>query len=80
MAEFSERKTGRATRGWQKNGGQKQFFTPNLFAFLTVLRSQHLFTKHGITDRINVQRDGSKAKPYQIKHVRRILLANPDLR
>lgn len=47
---------------------------------LRVQGSHHIFTKDGIADRINVQRDGSKAKPYQIKQVRHILLANPDLR
>jgi predicted RNA binding protein YcfA (HicA-like mRNA interferase family) len=47
---------------------------------LRVQGSHHIFTKEGIADRINIQRDGSKAKPYQIKQIRRILLANPDLR
>lgn len=42
--------------------------------------SHHIFTKPGITERINVQPEGNKAKPYQIKQVRRVLLANPDLR
>lgn len=47
---------------------------------LRVHGSHHIFTKDGVADRINVQRDGSKAKPYQIKQVRQVLLANPDLR
>jgi len=47
---------------------------------LRVQGSHHIFTKDGIADRINIQRDGSKAKPYQIKQIRRILLAYPDLR
>lgn len=47
---------------------------------LRVQGSHHIFTKDGIADRINIQRDGSEAKPYQIKQIQRILLANPDLR
>src|SRR5258708_33843039 len=30
----------------------------------------HLFRKTGVEERINLQRDGSHAKPYQVKHVR----------
>lgn len=47
---------------------------------LRVHGSHHIFTEDGVADRINVPRDGSKAKPYQIKQVQRVLLANPDLR
>jgi hypothetical protein len=36
--------------------------------------SHHLFQKRGIEERINLQRDGSKAKPYQVRQVRRIIL------
>jgi hypothetical protein len=35
--------------------------------------SHHIFTRPGIIERINVQREGSKAKPYQVKQVRKIL-------
>jgi predicted RNA binding protein YcfA (HicA-like mRNA interferase family) len=35
--------------------------------------SHHVFTQSGIVERINLQREGSKAKPYQIRQVRRIL-------
>ena len=35
--------------------------------------SHHIFTKHGVIERINLQRDGAKAKPYQVKQVRKIL-------
>ncbi len=34
----------------------------------------HIFRKHGVQDRINLQRDGSKAKVYQVRQVRRIIL------
>jgi predicted RNA binding protein YcfA (HicA-like mRNA interferase family) len=47
---------------------------------LRVKGSHHIFTKEGLVDRINIQREGNKAKPYQIKQVRRVLLGNPDLR
>ncbi len=29
--------------------------------------------KNGVIERINLQRDGAKAKPYQVKQVRKIL-------
>ena len=35
--------------------------------------SHHIFTKDGVIERINLQRDGAKAKPYQVKQVRKIL-------
>lgn len=34
----------------------------------------HIFTKHGIEDIVNLQPKGSKAKPYQVKQVRSIIL------
>lgn len=34
----------------------------------------HIFRKSGINEKINLQRDGNQAKPYQIKQVRNILL------
>jgi predicted RNA binding protein YcfA (HicA-like mRNA interferase family) len=37
--------------------------------------SHHIFRKEGIDERINLQRDGSKAKRYQIKQVRSMLIA-----
>jgi len=36
--------------------------------------SHHLFRKPGIDEKINLQRDGNKAKPYQVRQVRTILL------
>ena len=32
--------------------------------------SHHLFRKAGVAERINLQREGSNAKPYQVKQVR----------
>ena len=36
--------------------------------------SHHLFRKSGITELINLQRAGSKAKVYQVRQVRAVLL------
>ncbi len=36
--------------------------------------SHHIFVKDGIDEIINIQPNGSKAKPYQVKQVRQIIL------
>lgn len=36
--------------------------------------SHHLFRKAGVLERINLQRDGSKAKVYQVRQVRAVIL------
>jgi predicted RNA binding protein YcfA (HicA-like mRNA interferase family) len=36
--------------------------------------SHHMFRKKGIVAKINLQRAGSQAKPYQVKQVRAIIL------
>jgi hypothetical protein len=36
--------------------------------------SHHLFRRPGVEERINLQRDGNHAKPYQVKQVRAVLL------
>ena len=36
--------------------------------------SHHIFTKEGVKDIINIQPNGSKAKVYQVKQIRRIIL------
>ena len=40
---------------------------------MRVSGSHHIFTKSGVMERINLQREGSKAKPYQVRQVRKIL-------
>jgi len=35
--------------------------------------SHHVFRKSGIPEKINLQRHGAKAKPYQVKQVRAVL-------
>ena len=36
--------------------------------------SHHIFRKAGVAERINLQRDGGHAKPYQIRQVRQVIL------
>ena len=36
--------------------------------------SHHLYRKNGIEEKINLQHDGSKVKPYQVRQVRTIIL------
>lgn len=36
--------------------------------------SHHIFRMDGVEEKINLQKDGSKAKPYQVKQVRNIIL------
>ena len=35
--------------------------------------SHHIFRKEGVEEKINLQEDGSKAKPYQVRQVRSIM-------
>ncbi|MCC7221229.1 MAG: type II toxin-antitoxin system HicA family toxin [Candidatus Contendobacter sp.] len=36
--------------------------------------SHHLLTKPGIVEKINLQRDDGKAKPYQVRQVRNVII------
>lgn len=36
--------------------------------------SHHNFRKPGVEEKINIQKDGTKAKPYQVRQVRAILV------
>jgi len=36
--------------------------------------SHHIFRKAGIEEKVNLQREGSEAKPYQVRQVRNVLL------
>ena len=36
--------------------------------------SHHIFSKDGVTEIVNLQAKGSKAKPYQVKQVRNLIL------
>jgi len=41
---------------------------------MRVRGSYHLFRKEGTVEKISLQREGNKAKPYQVKQVRNIIL------
>ena len=36
--------------------------------------SHHIFRKEGVEEKINLQKDADKAKPYQVRQVRSILV------
>lgn len=36
--------------------------------------SHHVFRKQGVEEKINLQRDGGKAKAYQVRQVRAVIL------
>ncbi|MDM8541174.1 type II toxin-antitoxin system HicA family toxin [Desulfococcaceae bacterium HSG9] len=36
--------------------------------------SHHIFRKKGVDEKPNLQKDGNKAKPYQVKQIRNIIL------
>lgn len=40
---------------------------------MRVSASHHIFTQSGVRERINLQCEGPKAKPYQVRQVRKIL-------
>ena len=41
---------------------------------LRIKGSHHLFRRDGVEEKINLQKDGNKTKPYQVKQVRQIIL------
>ena len=41
---------------------------------LRIKGSHHIFYRNGIEEIINIQPDGSNAKPYQVKQVRNLIL------
>jgi virulence-associated protein VapD len=36
--------------------------------------SHYIFRRHGVEERVNLQRDGANAKPYQVRQVRAVLV------
>ncbi|NCO84151.1 MAG: toxin HicA [Nitrospirae bacterium CG_4_10_14_3_um_filter_44_29] len=40
---------------------------------MRVSGSHHIFRKAGIEEKTNLQKDGNKAKPYQVKQIRHII-------
>lgn len=41
---------------------------------MRVKGSHHIFRKKGIEEKPNLQKEGNKAKPYQVKQIRNIIL------
>ncbi len=41
---------------------------------LRIKGDHHIFTRHDVQEIINLQPDGNKAKPYQVKQVRNLIL------
>ena len=46
----------------------------NLGFEMRVRGSHHIFRKAGIEERLNLQREGNNAKPYQVHQVRAVIL------
>ena len=44
------------------------------WAFLSGCGSHHMFSRPEIAELINLQRDGSNAKPYQVKQLRNLIV------
>ena len=36
--------------------------------------SHHVFSKEDVSELVNLQRDGAKAKPYQVRQVRQVIV------
>ena len=36
--------------------------------------SHNIFRKSGVIEKVNIQKEGSKAKPYQVRQVRNVIL------
>ena len=56
--------------------GELRLFLLRLGFVERVRGSHHIFRKEGVRERLNIQRDGSYAKPYQVRQVRRAVLTN----
>jgi predicted RNA binding protein YcfA (HicA-like mRNA interferase family) len=41
---------------------------------MRVKGSHHIFRKAAVEEKINLQKDGNKAKPYQVRQVRNVIL------
>lgn len=41
---------------------------------MRVHSSHHIFRKAGVEEKVNLQREGSEAKPYQVRQVRAVIL------
>lgn len=41
---------------------------------IRIRRSHHIFRKAGIEEKVNIQRDGTHVKPYQVRQIRQVLV------
>jgi predicted RNA binding protein YcfA (HicA-like mRNA interferase family) len=48
----------------------------NLGFEMRVRGSHHIFRRQGVEAKVNLQRDNHKAKPYQVRQVRNVILRN----
>ena len=46
----------------------------NLGFEMRIRGSHHIFRRQGVEEKVNLQRDNNKAKPYQVKQVRNVIL------
>ena len=46
----------------------------NLGFDLRIKGRHHVFRKNGVEEKVNLQKDGANAKPYQVRQVRNILV------
>jgi len=46
----------------------------NLGFDMKIKGSHHVFRKDGVVEKVNLQKEGNKAKPYQVRQVRNIIL------
>jgi predicted RNA binding protein YcfA (HicA-like mRNA interferase family) len=45
------------------------------FGFDMIIKgSHHVFRKDGVIEKVNLQKEGNKAKPYQVRQVRNIIV------
>ncbi|MBN1931556.1 MAG: type II toxin-antitoxin system HicA family toxin [Desulfobacterales bacterium] len=46
----------------------------NLGFEMRIKGSHHIFRKKGVEEKPNIQKEGNKAKPYQVKQIRNLIL------
>ena len=46
----------------------------NLGFEMRIRGSHHIFRRRGVEEKVNLQRDDNKAKPYQVRQVRNVIL------
>ena len=46
----------------------------NLGFEMRVSGSHHIFRRQGVEEKVNLQRDNNKTKPYQVRQVRNVIL------